>query len=234
MALIQTLQASTTAAGTSRAGTWGSNTTTGNTIIVAVAPAVAANNVTSITDSQGNTYVHDVRNTAGAGSHPQIEIWHAENITGGTTPTITVNWTNSTNCAWIAREYSGLATSSTLDKTAGSSGTNNAPSSGATATTSQNDELVIGAVSYPTTTVTMTAGSGYANASQKGSTGAGTSSLVAVEDKTVAATGAQTATFSSSETGNNWNCVVATFKVAGGGGGGPVAGTKGSSAIFLG
>lgn len=85
-------------AGTSTAGpaasatqVWGGNPASGNCVLVAVFWKGAVT-ITSVVDSQGNSYADC---GAGALTRPTdgfLQIFGAFNITGGTTPTVTVNF----------------------------------------------------------------------------------------------------------------------------------------------
>ncbi len=205
IALVQSQTGTATGANTSQPATWAGNTTTGNLIVVAVSVSVnTLNSVTSITDSQTNTYTR-IRSTL-YGSSAECELWYAINITGGTLPTVTVNHTVS-SVAFTMREYSGLATVSPLDKGISAvATTGTAMSSGATAATTQADELVLGYMASGGTT-SYTLGTGYGNLTQVSNSSV-TSGL---EYLTVSSTGAQTSTATLSLSGV-WCMGVATFK----------------------
>src|SRR2546426_1017704 len=80
------------------------NTTTGNTLLV----AIETNNdvaVSSITDSQGNSYVKD----AGFAAAPnRLSIWRASNITGGTAPVVTITFVAKEEATAGVAGYRGL------------------------------------------------------------------------------------------------------------------------------
>src|SRR2546425_1175891 len=80
------------------------NTTTGNTLLV----AIETNNyvaVSSITDSQGNSYLKD----AGFAAAPnRLSIWRASNITGGVAPVVTLHFAAKETATAVVAEYSGL------------------------------------------------------------------------------------------------------------------------------
>lgn len=100
--------------------------------------------VTGITDTRGNTWVADMTVTTGGGERT-LARWRAANPTAGpNTITIAVSGTLDTQRVWVG-EYSGVATASPLDRTASATGSSTTPSSGATATTTQANELVLGA-----------------------------------------------------------------------------------------
>src|ERR1035438_3581640 len=105
---------------------FGSNTTSGNAIIVAIGSYNAKTNIiASLTDIFGNTYKAIVANymyTTSGGDNSFISLYYAQNIVGGASHVVTVNFlsaagtgTNAMEIAAIAREYSGLATYGPLD-----------------------------------------------------------------------------------------------------------------------
>lgn len=140
----------------------------------------------------------------GAGSHPATATF-----TGATPPFRRIRLV----------EISGLATSSPIDQnignvqTAAGTSANGVTSTATSATTNAND-FVVGFTQDTTEpdpgTGTLTAGTGY--------TISGTNLIMGLESKNVAATGAQTATFTQSvNNGRITHCVA--FIQAGGGGG---------------
>lgn len=189
-------------------------TTTGNLMVVCCASnSATSNDFSSVTDNKSNTYT---RAKSQPGNATDVEIWYAANITGGASHTVTATTTNGfRNVALVAQEYSGAATTTPLDQTAGATGTSATPSSGATATTTQADEMVFGALVVEASDA-ISLGSGFSNLG----TNTGIASLrPAAESMIISSTGAQTATFGIAAS-QPWNCAVATFKATGGGGGG--------------
>lgn len=165
----------------------------------------------TVTDDVGDTALKALAQAI-SGGNPELNIYYFENCGAATSVTIAISGAAARIDATV-HEYSGLATSSSLDKTASAadaSGTSTAPNSGATATTTQNDELVFGA-DISGSLRTHTVGAGFSNGAQS-PTGAN-AGLCAGEGMVVAATGAQTATFTF-PTGATWACGVATFKAA--------------------
>lgn len=185
---------------------WGSDTTTGNTIVVGVlCNSGQTDVVNSITDTQGNKYIKVFTK----GGSQTTEIWYASNITGGTTPTITLNFRSTLFGAVIAREYSGLALVNSYDTARGgntSNGSSGTATSGSTpmATRTAN-EVIIGFTVNSSGTPTITLGAGYSNLTTQ--SGGGSTSC-AIEDNIVAVTGLQTATFAMSSTFNAGTAVV--------------------------
>jgi hypothetical protein len=179
----------------SQAVTWGSNTANGNLIVVTAGTSTGVTeSVSSITDSQSNVYVKAIRQTSSS-VNAFIEIWYAENITGGATPTVTVNFTGTVRPNVFIREYSGLATSGSRDQILGQ----DIPSTknwsvGPTGATQQANELVIGAALANDNSALWTIGAGYVNLQNQTASTTGTN---LTEEKIVAATGTQTATLTS-------------------------------------
>lgn len=181
------------------------NTTTGNLVVVFVGHQ--SGTVNSVTDSQSNTYTKILDRSGGLA---EGSLWYAYNITGGTTPTVTVTISSSQRLHAIAKEFSGIENGSDpLDVFASAASTSTTNhSSGATATTAQNDELVVGMLTVGTYTGTITAGSGYGNLVNQNTQVSG---KISAEDKVVSTTGTQTATFTSSGSAS-LGIAVATFK----------------------
>lgn len=180
----------------------------GNSIIIS-AVGNAAHVITGVTDSAGNTYAVDVTNVAGSGN----AIASAHNVNALTSgQIITVTMSASGDIAAIASEFSGLATSGTLDKTATGTGTSTTPATSATATTSQADELLIGSVIWSNNT-TFTQGASYTLVAQDQSTVNVRGN--AQEYQIVSASGAYIADGTLSVS-RQWAAAIATYKAAGG------------------
>ena len=171
--------------------------TAGNTIIVNVKTYLAT--VTSMTDSQSNTYTLAV-SSPGSGALA-TEIYYAKNITGGSN-TITIAFTGD----WIvaaSHEYSGLDTTSPLDKTASAAGGSGAGDSGAQ-TTTVDDELIFGSEASGAA-LNGLAGAGF---TQRANLDWGGGCIS--EEKIVSSTGSYSATFQDST--SYWAAAMATFK----------------------
>lgn len=194
--------------------TWNSNTTTGNTIIVSITyNDDTAGTISSVTDSQSNTY--NLIGTGGSsGGDTHTASYYAYNITGGTTPTVTVTMsTGDHDFSMTMREVSGLTTTDPLDKVAeGTTASGTSHTSATTATTTQANELVYATIGLATT-ATFTLGSGYSELSE--TTGSDIYQASASETKRVTSIGTQTATFTSSASAVSY-FIIATFKEAGG------------------
>jgi hypothetical protein len=187
-----------------------SSTTTGNTILVAVAYNSDQLGTPDVTDNKGNTYTK-LAGGAGAGD-TSGELWCAYNVTGGASHQITIELSaNWHDVAIVMREYSGLTTANPFDvKAEGTTASGTSHTSDTTASTSQANELVVGVIAINANS-TYTAGGGYGNLSYQD--GSDLYESVAMEDKRVTATGTQQATITSSATASGY-FIVATFKEA--------------------
>lgn len=205
---------------------FGSAVTVGNNIVVRVSSdGNSANQVTSLTDNKGNTYVKDAETVNTLQSTERyISIWRAVVTTGGTGLVITVNYNgaSSNNSGAIAEEWAASAGTMTLDKTAGGGSTTAtaSPTTATTAATTQANELIIAAFVSNSTQTSFTAGTGYSNASSVNVSNAN----IATESKTVSATGTQVAT-GTFGTARAYGAIIATYYEA-------VAGAAANSGFF--
>ena len=179
--------------------------TAGNTNVVAIGWNNATSNITSVTDSAGNTYQVAVPTARGSGVSQAI--YYASNIKAAAAGTNTVTATFNTATPYVdvrALEYSGLAAVSPFDVGASASGTGTAANSGPVTTTAAN-ELVFGA--GITTGGFSTAGTNF------------TSRIITApdadiaQDRIVTSAGAYSATAPVS---GAWVMQIATFKAASG------------------
>lgn len=149
------------------------------------------------------------------------QIFYLENVGAGS-HTITATFSGSESFRRIrAYEVSGLQTSSSKDQSAGqkqaSPGTGtDAVSSGASSATTNANDFVMG---FSQDTADSDPGAGTISAGT-GYTLFGVNRILAVESKSVAATGAQTATFTISANKTQITSVIAWKESGGGGGGG--------------
>ena len=157
--------------------------------------------VQSVKDSAGNTYSLAIGPTTGTGL--QQSIYYAASIVGGNN-TVTVTFSQAAAFPDVrVLEYRGVTT---LDVTAGASGSSTAANSGAATTTSAN-ELIFGA--NMVSTLTGAAGSGF------------TSRIITspdgdiAEDKLVTTAGSNSATATLNGSGP-WVMQMATFSAVSG------------------
>jgi hypothetical protein len=183
-------------------------TTVGNILIAIVEADTVAQNGITVSDNKGNTWTR-VISTALAATF-DLEVWVAQITTGGASHTVTATDNGGgVDSLIIVEEWSGAATSSVADQSVGATGTvSSAANSGASGTTTQADEVVIGAV-VASGNRTFTLGAGYSNGTKVNTT----FSSLFFESQIVSATGTQTATATISAN-VSWVCQVATFKEA--------------------
>src|SRR5438132_986143 len=133
---------------------------TGDSVILTLAMADASGGVTA-TDSKGNTYslAADITNA----SNVRTVILAAHNVTALVSgDTITVTHPSASVRALSANEFSGLSPTSALEQTHTATGSSTAPSSGATAATTEAAELLLGAIGVAgPISDTFTAGTNY-------------------------------------------------------------------------
>jgi len=191
------------------------NVAAGNSVIVTFLwGGWSSAETTSCTDSQGNSYSVDVNEYySGAGLYTIV--CSAHNVSAlGTSDMITLTFSSGTyGVAATVHEFSGLAAVATIDQAASNNGSSATPSSGSTATTTQADELLVGAigVSGPPTD-SFTPGSGYTVLSSIGFTGVW-NGTIRPEYQIVSATGSYQAD-GTLGTSSGWAAGIATYKAA--------------------
>jgi hypothetical protein len=189
---------------TTVSATYGGAQTAGNTNIVAVGWNNATSNITSLTDSTGNTYALAAPLTRGDGLSQAI--YYATNIAAAPANGNTVRVVLDSSTEYVdlrITEYAGLDKVNPFDKTASATGSSGSAATAAAQTTSDS-ELVFGA--GMTSGAFFGAGSGF------------TTRVITypnndiVFDKTVSANGS----YSVSALGTgSWVLQMATFKSAG-------------------
>lgn len=192
--------------------TFGSNTTNGSAIVIAIG-SFFGEAPGSCADNKGNTYT-----LAGQTPSHNALIYVAENIVGGASHSVT--FTASTGGCYfvaVAAEYANVATAASVDKTAATdtAGTPNY-SSGSTATTSQNDELLLGVQHRHAAGIVFTPSGSWVNVKTQDD---GSFHTMNLQDQIVASTGTYAST-GSLTLGGQPQSVIVTLKLAGGGGGG--------------
>jgi len=206
-------------AGTTTSSTlaFASANSAGNFIAVTIRGGLSSSQVFTVKDSNGNTYKQATQLGLSA-SAVTMATYYAENTKGGAN-TVTVSMTVSGPLRFAILEYSGVATSNSLDATAGATGTSTSPNS-ANLTTTASGDLLLGSVATADS-VAFTAGTGYAI---RDFVPAEPNTKLISEDRIQVAAGAASATaiFTPS---SNWGAVLAAFKPASGGGGAGIPAT---------
>jgi hypothetical protein len=183
--------------------TFASNNTASNWIAVSIRAGAANENFT-VTDTNRNTYRKAIQfNLTVDGD--TIGIFYAENIAGGTN-TVTVSDTGLATLRFAILEYSGVATSGSLDVVAVTQGNSASPNSGSVMTTA-NGDLLLGAI-ITADPETYTAGIGYRI--EEGVPAEPGTKLI-TEDQVQAAAGAAAAS-ATLGMANPWAAGIAAFK----------------------
>jgi hypothetical protein len=196
----------------SKSVTLDSSVASANLVVVAVsAYSNGTANVSSVTDNKGNTYTKAVAEPSTASGHDHVSIWYAKNVTGGSSFTVTANAPSGNNeyLTVAAHEYSGASTTVPLDRTTSASGISQGIDTGATADTTQAEELIFSAFTHQSSTdPSATAGRGY---TKRQSITNGTYMPLVTEDRVLTNVGpAKGLLFWGEAVG--WRGVVATFK----------------------
>jgi hypothetical protein len=194
--------------------TLGSGVAAGNSIVIAFAMDDALGAL-SATDSAGNAYAvnADVTNS----NRIRTVIFSAHNVTALPAGAfITVIHPLVTARAFAATEFSGLATTSTLDRTSAATGQGTSASSGTTAATAQADELLIGAIGVEgASSETFAPGGSFSSLASSGTSGGSSGSNITINAayRVVSATGSYAAT-GTLGSNRDWAAAIATFRMA--------------------
>jgi len=178
------------------------STASGDLLTLPIAYTGVTNSISSVIDNKGNTWnARDPQSLS-----PDLGVMYdSPNATAGVT-TVTVTFANSCVASAIFREYTGVGNA--IDKHVSANGTSAAPSSGATATTTSANELVLGWYAGIATGGTPTAGAGFGNLTTNGAV----AQVSAIEDLNQTGMATQTATFTI--TSAKWICGVATYALS--------------------
>jgi hypothetical protein len=211
MALLQTKTGSAGGYSNTNVQALASNVTAGSLLVMGIT-AGSADGVVSVTDTMGNTWTLV---TSIASADRKTWLYYAKNAAAGAT-TITITFTASTFPDSVAtiREYSGMNTTAPLDVSAtGNSGTSYVTTltSSATAATAQASELIIAVGGVSANTPGYSLGTGFGNLVSQNGFDLYTSGFM--EDKTVSATGTQTAAINMTSSVRT-EIIVAAFKIA--------------------
>jgi uncharacterized repeat protein (TIGR02543 family) len=208
--------------GTSLAITTNSAVTAGDDILVTVS---MDGNSGSVSVSDGiNTYnqISNSQFTTPGDTNVRTVVFAAYNVSSlPSGSTITITHPSVTARAAVASEFRGLATSSVVDQTKTGTGTASSVTSGATGTTTQADELLIGSIALEgpngdAPSVWQNSFSfGPRYGTNYGSTGGGDTDVTAQMGwRIVGSTGAYTAQLISLNTTRDWAASIVTLKKA--------------------
>ena len=182
--------------------------TAGNWIGVCIR-AGALNEAITVSDSNGNTYKKGLQSNQTSDGFTYA-IFYAENISGGGNA-IRIEDTILGTLRVAILEYSGVATSGSLDAAATAQGSSASPGSG-NAKTTANGDLLLGEI-MTADPETFTAGTGY-KIEESAPAEPGTKLVVEDQIQTTAGAAAAGATLGGADF---WAAGLAAFKAAGGG-----------------
>jgi hypothetical protein len=184
--------------------TYPAATTAGNLLVVEIG-VDGGKTVTGVTDGT-NAYTKAINVTNG---NTDLEIWYFNGSSTGmaAASTLTVTLSANANCALDWKEYAGIKTAGILDVTASNTGTSTAVTSGTTAGTAQNTELVLVAVASPSNP-SVAGASGFVKHTTVSQS---TNVTVASEGLVQQATATQSGTFTLGSS-QAWAAAVVTFK----------------------
>ncbi len=169
----------------------------------------------TVTDSAGNTY-HEIGPAINTGQLRtyMFSAYDANALPADSSITITASASVTARAA-VASAFSGLADEDPLDRTGIGTGSSDTPSSGATATTTEANELLVGAVGTegPDGDAAGTWGNSFTAGPRLGTTGgtADTNITASMSWRIVSDADAYTAQ-KSGITSRDWAALIATFK----------------------
>jgi hypothetical protein len=182
----------------------------GNTLIAVISTRSTTANAVSSISQTGASWSRAASTTGTAGV--TTEIWYAPNISGAaTTVTINVSGGSGFDSTAVVAQYDGILSASALDKTATSTGTNTAAFTGATATTTQANELWIGGIGLADNVSFSSPTNSFTSFANVNSGGSSTRSTIYALERIVTATGAAASGGTVSATAQ-WAGAMATFK----------------------
>lgn len=168
--------------------------------------------VTALSDDTGDIWAEVPNSQDTPGALESTSQWYLMNATAGT-HTVTRTGGFPSFESYAIAEYSGVALTNALDQQTSAQNTIGPPSSGATPTTTQADELLVGAIGNESSIDN----SGWINSFTPRVSLHSISRALDVGDRIVSATGTYTASANSGGT-QTWQCLIATFKAAAGAG----------------
>jgi chitodextrinase len=185
----------------------------GRTVVVWTGMSSRTLNLTSITDSRGNAYTVDlsVKHASSSVSNFIGSARIATALQAG--DQITVGFSGSSSIRLVAAaEFSGVASASRVDRTAGTNGTSTTPSSPTTAATSQPAELVVGGFgANASSSVGFTPAAPFTALTAASATAGTTSRSIYREFQIVGATGAYRAN-GTLTSNTQWTAGIVTYR----------------------
>lgn len=179
-----------------------SNNAAGNLLVVVSSTSTT---VSGVTDTRSNAWARC--GTEATTGSVFGNIWIAHNSIAGAN-TVSVAFPAGSFGTMAIAEYSGMLTALACDKTISATGFSTSPSSGATAATTQADEVAVCSLAMENTSATSAFGGGFVQQQTISAING-----VAFADRILSATGAQTCS-ATLNPARNWATLVATLKAA--------------------
>lgn len=187
----------------------------GQLVVVTICCDTTANPVTNVTDNATipNTYTIVTNATVSNATNLCQIVYYSVITTAKASPTVTVVYNSTASNADVAVQYfNGFVGTATLDQAKSQvNASSTTATSGASGTTTQATELVVGMATHISTASAFTLGAGYTNLTTNNIA----ARAVAMESKVVASTGAQTATFTIAAARVNSGGVVTFYDTGG-------------------
>lgn len=187
------------------------NLTAGNLVVVfARTSSSSATNITSVTDTAGNTYTALTGEADSLNSVGNARMFYTYNAIGNASDVVTMNNGTAPFRTITVAQYSGFGTADPFDVQAGADTGNNGGSTtiGPTSafTTTQTNELLVAAATVDNNTVSFTAGAGYTLELTNFNSG--------YTDQVVSSIQTNATASMTQDSANHWIIRVATFKAA--------------------
>ena len=208
MAYVQSTGTDAGGAGTGTSIAFATNNVAGNALFFAA--RFGGDCTVTVSDSRGNTWTEDVHQVQSS-DLGLLSVWSAPNCAAGAN-NITFSLSASVTARYLIAEYDGMLTSSILDKkavTESAGATSATPTSAATATTTNQNNLILGVVITNGSQGTISAGSGFTLREAASET-----NRVALEDKLVTSVGGYTSSFNFSGA-DTYAIAVLAYKMQG-------------------
>ena len=210
--LVQAVGASESSSASSLTASFPTASTAGDLLVVSASVYTGVTNpITSVTDNAGDVWQR-VGAFAVSGHYSDGEMWYAPNAFSVTS--ITVHTASATEIAMEMEDFSGIATTSPLDGSAGTSNTGTSATAGSVTPVGTND-LVIGFVAGHSNAQTMTVSdSSYAAQPQQTSSGGGSAIASVVTGYQVLSSAVAVSFSGSFSSTMYWAAGVACFRAA--------------------
>jgi hypothetical protein len=183
-----------------------SNNTAGNWIGVVISGSQSTSDTFTLTDTEGNIY-HRAVTFGGTALNSTLAVFYAENIKAGAN-TVKIVPNTGVYLRIAILEYSGIATSNSLDVTAAAQGNSASPNSGIATTTAGGDLLLGAAVTGGGHSFTASGGFAFEEYVP-----AQPSTKLSVQDQVQSTSGPASVGLTLSAA-DNWVVELATFKAA--------------------